>query len=109
MFNKKKRILTALLDGARQLGLSPRDLSSAQEYLEHDEYGVSFDHIITQMYEYDIEITSGFYDLIVKAANEMKLSEDEYSFMKDLVRDEDKIPKPVRENIAKIIQSLGVD
>ena len=87
MFNKKKRILTALLEGARQLDLSPRDLSSAQEYLEHDEYGVCFDHIVTQMYEYDIAITTDFYNLVVKAANEMKLSENDYSFLQELVRE----------------------
>ena len=48
--------LLKIMEVARILGLSENDLKSAKDYLVHNELGLCFDTIITQLYEYDIEI-----------------------------------------------------
>ena len=99
-------MLLALVEGSRILGLGETDIKNANEFFEYNELGLCFDTIITQMYENDIEIDRDFYGLICKIANEMDLSMDSYSFMNELIRSESNIPKPIRENLAKIISSL---
>ncbi len=64
------------------------------------------DIIIDAESQYNIEIDNDFDGFLCKIANEMDLSMNNYSFMKDLVRSESNIPKPVKENLARIISSL---
>jgi hypothetical protein len=99
-------LLLALLEGSRILGLGEYDIKNANEFFEYNEFGLCFDTIITQMYENDIEIDIVFYGVICKIASEMNLPVDNYSFMNELIRSESNIPKPVREELAKIISSL---
>jgi len=99
-------ILTALLKSARMLGIRDEDLKSAQDFLNHHEFGLCFDTIVTQMYEYDIEIDTEFYKLIDKIGNKLNLPPESYSMMEDLIRDDNKIPKPVKEELARIITGL---
>jgi hypothetical protein len=79
-------LVSKLIDEASKIGLSSIDVNNAQELLEHKEYGLAFDTIITQLYEFEIEIEQDFYDLIVKNAQKMEISEKEYSFMKELIK-----------------------
>ena len=99
--------LRILIDIAKQLGLPDSDLMNAIDFLEHDEYGLCFDTIVTQMYEYDIEIDDEFYSLLICISVKLVLSSDSYSFMKELIRNENKIPEHVKEELLKIIKSLG--
>jgi hypothetical protein len=99
-------LLLALIESAKMLGLKNQDLTNAREFLEHHEFGLCFDTIITQMYEFDIEINNEFYMIVSKVANKMSLPVESYSFMKELVRNENNIPKPVKDELARIIQSL---
>ncbi|UII31969.1 MafI family immunity protein [Fulvivirga ulvae] len=69
-------------------------------------YGKAFDTIITQLYEHDIEIDKEFYDLLESAAKKMKILEEDYSFMKELIRDENIVPKPVKDRLAEILMTL---
>lgn len=101
-----KKIVSALIEAAKELGLGDVDINNSIELLENREYGLAFDTIITQLYEYEIEIDDEFYELIVKSAHSMKISEDEYSFMKELVRAENIVPKPVKDRLAKILATL---
>lgn len=59
------------------------------------------------MYEYDIEIDNEFYGLIDKIGNKMSFPIESYSFMKELIRDKNSVPKPVKDELARIIRSLG--
>lgn len=88
-----KKKLVALIEGAKILGLPQRDLDSANDFLINHEYGLCYDTVITQLYEYDIEIDNKIYSLISKIAKDLSLSEDDYLFMKDLVRAETEISK----------------
>ncbi|MEZ4928379.1 MAG: MafI family immunity protein [Saprospiraceae bacterium] len=99
-------VLLRLIEIARILGLDNRDLKNAEDFLMHSEFGLCFDTIITQMYEYDIEIDNEFYESISKIGERMNLKQESYSFMKELIRDKSNIPKPVKDELAKIIAGL---
>jgi hypothetical protein len=101
-----ENILNTLLESTKAIGLSEQDLNNAKEFLEHHEYGLCFDTIITQLYEYDIEIDEDFYEVITKIANKMGLPFESYSFMKELIRSESTIPKTVKTQLANIISTL---
>lgn len=101
-----KKIVSALIEAAKELGLGDVDINNSTELLENREYGLAFDTIITQLYEYEIEIDDEFYELIVKSAHNMKISEDGYLFMKELVRAENVVPKPVKDRLAEILATL---
>ena len=78
-----KKIISTLIKAAKELGLDDFDINNSTEFLDNREYGLAFDTIITQLYEYEID--NEFYELIVKSAHKMEILEDEYSFMKELV------------------------
>lgn len=88
-----KKKLAALIEEAKILGLPQRDLDNANDFLINREYGLCYDTVITQLYEYDIEIDNKIYSLISKIAKDLSLSENDYLFMKDLVRAETEISK----------------
>ncbi len=104
-----KKIISALIEAAKELGLEDVDINNSTELLENREYGLAFDTIITQLYEYEIEIDDDFYELIVKSAHNMKISEEGYSFMMELVRAENVVPKPVKDRLAEILATLEPD
>lgn len=88
-----KKKLAALIEEAKILGLPQRDLDNANDFLINHEYGLCYDTVITQLYEYDIEIENKIYSLISKIAKDLCLSEDDYLFMKELIRAETEISK----------------
>ncbi|WP_413668521.1 MafI family immunity protein [Mucilaginibacter sp. Mucisp86] len=77
-----------LIDLAGQLGLSGKDLAIAKDYLEYNELGLSFDHVITQIYEYNVEINKALYSMVVDIASELKLPANEYDFLILLIKQE---------------------
>ena len=81
-----KKQLQSLLDAAELSGLSDQDIIIAKEFLEYNEAGLCFDHIITQLYEYDIEINRDTYLLIGDIGSKFKLPIESYSFVKELVK-----------------------
>ncbi len=102
-----ENVLNVLIESAKAIGLSDQDLDNAKEFLEHHEYGLSFDTIITQLYEYDIEIDEDFYEVITQIANKMNLPFESHSFMKELIRNKKAIPKTVKIQLANIISTLN--
>ncbi|UXX79797.1 MafI family immunity protein [Reichenbachiella carrageenanivorans] len=103
-----KKLISTLIDTARTLGLGVSDLDNAQDLLDNREYGLAFDTIITQLYEYEIEIDKELYDLIDKMAQKMDISESGYSFMQELIREENIVPKPVKDKLAEILKNIEV-
>jgi len=99
--------LQSLITIAGVLELSKEDINNAKELLKHQEYGLSFDTLITQIYEYDIEITKDIYNLITIIGKDLGLPTKNYSFMKNLIRDTQKIPEPVKLELAKVIKALS--
>jgi effector-binding domain-containing protein len=73
--------LTALIDSSKILELADHYLKTAYDFLEHDEFELRFDTIITQMYEEDIKIGGEFYELIREIENKMKVPTESYCLL----------------------------
>lgn len=84
--NTINQLLTDLIKYAKPLGLNSSDITNAQELLEHREYGLCLDTLITKLYEFDIEINEKYYTMINKAAELMHLPLEDYLFMRKLIR-----------------------
>lgn len=78
--------LKRFLQEAKSLGLTGQDYEIAQEYLENREYGLCFDVVITQLYDYGKTISLSFYYLIEFLALEMKIPEEDYGYIKEMIR-----------------------
>ena len=100
------KIVSGLIEAAKVLGLGDLDINNSIGLLENREYGLAFDTVITQLYEYEIEIDRDFYDLIVKVAQKMGIEEGAYSFMIEMVRSENIVPKSVKDKLAEILTLL---
>lgn len=84
--NDIKDQLRSLINLAQISGLNEKDINYSKEYLEYNETGLSFDTIITQLYEYDIEIDEETYLLIVDIGARLKYPIASYSFIQKLVK-----------------------
>jgi hypothetical protein len=104
--NTLDKLTLAQLDAAKELGLYEVDFGNAKHLIENREYGLAFDTIITQLYEYEIEIDQEFYNLIEVIAKRLNMPEGEYSFMKKLIRTENKLSKPLKARLATILKDL---
>lgn len=79
--------LKIFLDRAIALGLREVDSKFATELLViGGEYDLCFDTIVTQLYEYNIQIDVDFYNNAVMLADEMKIPALEYDYIKELVK-----------------------
>ena len=57
----KYKIIEELIIASKHLGLGNNDIKTVQDFLSNYEYGLAFDTLITQLYEYEIEINIDFY------------------------------------------------
>ena len=80
-----KRSISILLNKVALFGLPEADITNAKEFLDHHEFGLSLDTIITQLYEHNIEIDLETYDLIEDIARDMNLPIESYSFLRVLI------------------------
>ena len=81
-------MLGMLLETAQVYGLSEYDSKNAKIFLDNNEFGLCFDSIITQLYEYNIEIDHDFYVLVDKIGKKMNLPLGSYVFIKEMVKSE---------------------
>jgi len=86
MNTELKRSLLKLIDNSSVKGLSISDVNAAKEYLIHNELGLCFDTIVSQLYEYEIDIDEAFYEQIEKIAGKMNIETADYSYMKELIK-----------------------
>jgi hypothetical protein len=80
-----KRKLAELVINAEALGLPDRDVANINSLLEHTEYGEALSTLATQLHEHTIFLDAGYYHLLQSVAEKMKLPEQEYLFVKELV------------------------
>ncbi|KIX21477.1 hypothetical protein SY27_07155 [Flavobacterium sp. 316] len=85
-YNKKKKILEILLDRFSSLILS-EDIINCKELLSNREYSLCYNTLVTQIYEYDQEITQEDYNLFESSAKKLNLDLSEYELLKELIRD----------------------
>ncbi|QQT32031.1 MafI family immunity protein [Sphingobacterium multivorum] len=80
-FTKKENIintLKSLLSNALLLGVKMECKLIVEEYIEYNEFGLAFEHIVYELGENSIRITNEFYFDIKKVADLMEINEDEY-------------------------------
>lgn len=81
--NKK---LSNVIEWAAVMHLPQGDIDIAKEFLDSNEQGLCLDHIAVQLYEYNLPITSDFYELIGIASDAMGLKKDTYAYLKELIK-----------------------
>ena len=104
--SEKKKMVLVLIDAAELFGLDELDSKNAEQLLENREYGLAFDNVVTQLYEYETEIDEEMYALIRQVAQSMEIPDAEFTFLKELIRSENKIPDPVKERLSELLLRL---
>ncbi|WP_409014535.1 MULTISPECIES: MafI family immunity protein [Dyadobacter] len=75
-----------LISKCESFGLPEKDCIEASSFLDYHEFGLAFDTIVTQMFEYNILIDSELYLQIEVIARKMSLSGQEYEYISKLIR-----------------------
>lgn len=99
-------LLEALLTRAKALGLRPIDAQHAQEMLRDGEPALCFDILANQLHSYDLEITSAFYEQLATVGRCLRVDPSTYHFNQALIRSPTHIPRPVRQQLARLLASL---
>ncbi len=79
--------LEALISEVAALGLSDQDAWYAEDFLTHNEFTLGFEHLVSQLHEYDIPISTDFYLHIEKVGKALEVSDDKYVFIRSLIKD----------------------
>lgn len=80
--------LNILINKAKAFGLGGEDIYNAKEYLGVREYDACIDVLLTQMFEYYIEVDRSFVDLTYSLLDKMDLNSGDYRFVDELCNDE---------------------
>jgi hypothetical protein len=78
--------LRVLVAKAEMFGLPEKDVRTAQEFLEYNEPGCAFEHVVTQLYEYGTPISAEYYQLLQAIAKSMQLPEQHFMYAKELIK-----------------------
>ena len=78
--------LIKFIDHAKSFGIPEKDSENAEVFLKNNEFGLCFDTIITQLYEFDIEINEEFYLLADQIGRSLGLELETYSYIKELIK-----------------------
>lgn len=81
-----RKKISALILKFWEEGIPVDIINDAQKFADYNEWGVAFDLLIEYVFENDIAISEELYGMIADAGRSMKLPENEYIFVKDLVR-----------------------
>jgi len=81
--NKLKENILILIERSKILGLDKKFIIDALEYYQCNEFQLSFDTIVENLYEYNIHIDKITLDLINNLIDLMKLSKEDYKFCLD--------------------------
>lgn len=84
--DKASVLIHQLLAQAGRLGLPTQDAAIAQEHLDYAEWGLAFEHIVVQLFEYAIPLTADFYEQVETCAERMKIAPEAYSILLLLVK-----------------------
>jgi hypothetical protein len=75
--------LLNLIEDALRLGLTKQDAKNATDFVIHREWGIAFDVVVSQVYEYDIQVNQAFVDSVFRIARLLELPDEEYLYIKD--------------------------
>lgn len=82
---KIKKNIEELIMMSKSFGLGEKhiNMNNIDDFLKEGEYYLAFDTLITQIYEYEIKITSNFYQLCEKL--NYKLRKQDITFLEELI------------------------
>ncbi|TWR29959.1 hypothetical protein FPZ43_08910 [Mucilaginibacter pallidiroseus] len=87
MFDYKvKAHLNSIIDRAASYGLTSVDVDYATDFLAAHEFLLCLDHIVTQLFEYNISVDDQFFIDIEHVAHIVGMPEDDYSHIKSLIK-----------------------
>jgi len=70
---------------AVESGITEENIKDVTELLEHNEMGEALSLICTQVYEYDVSISSETYQEIESLGQQMEMNASEWQMLKELV------------------------
>lgn len=62
------------------------DIKNIAEFIEHNEFGVAYELLCVQVYEYEVEISEGFYEELFFCGKSMQIDPVYYEPLKELIR-----------------------
>jgi hypothetical protein len=66
--------------------LPSNDAKNIEEFIDHNEFGLAFETLCCQLYEYDITISKEFYEKIVLYGESIEIKPSEWLPLKELIR-----------------------
>lgn len=85
MIEHYKKLRIALLDLIEQIRdeLPEEDVKEALDFVEHNEFGVSFELICAQLFEYDIKVSADIYRKIEEIGRSMTFDDSVWQMLKN--------------------------
>ena len=81
-YQKLRINLIDLIEQVRNV-LPEKDVSEALDLAEHDEFGVSFELICTQLFEYDVKVSADVYRKLEALGKSMNIDESVWQILKN--------------------------
>lgn len=78
--------LLALIQQLQNLDPPTNFIIDIEKWIHHIEYGVAFDFVVSYLEDNDIVINITVYDCIVDLAKDMGIPEEEYIYIKRLIK-----------------------
>ena len=78
--------LTQLLDEVKYK-LSPDDINNIADFIENNEFGLAYETLCTQLYEYDLKISYELYEKISFCGKSIKIHPSIWMPLKELIMD----------------------
>jgi len=78
--------LTQLLNEVKK-SLPPDDIKKIVEFIENNEFGLAYETLCTQLYEYNIQISCEFYEKISFCGKSIKIQPSMWMPLKELIMD----------------------
>jgi hypothetical protein len=75
-----------LIGKAKEFGLPQMDVGNAEISLDYNEFEVSYDTVVEQLYEHNIIIDNEFYNLAMEICKILNLQKDKYQFLKEIIK-----------------------
>lgn len=77
--------LTQLLNEVKKK-LPPDEIKNIAGFIEHNEFGLAYETLCTQLYEYNMQISSEFYEKVSLCGKSMKIEPSTWLPLKELVK-----------------------
>jgi hypothetical protein len=76
--------LNILLNGVKNK-LPQNDVKNILEFIDNNEFGLAFETLCTQLYEYNIQISSEFYEKISSCGKSINIPSSIWLSLKELI------------------------